>query len=190
MNTDQLDLVQFHRSLTREEFDAQGALSELLALRDEGKVRYVGVSGILPTLDEQIEMGTFDVFQIPYSALQREHEEVITRASAAGAGIIIRGGVARGTPDDWENRSYYMLSNDQLRGLWDGAELDELADGMGATSFLLRFTLSHPDLDTTIVGTSSIDHLRQNVATALAGPLPDDVLAEAKRRLSAAAAAV
>jgi aryl-alcohol dehydrogenase-like predicted oxidoreductase len=188
LRTDHLDLVQFHRSLSRQEFEAEGALAEALALRDEGKVRFVGVSAILPTLNEQIEMGVFDSFQIPYSALQREHEDVITRASSAGAGIVVRGGVARGTPDDWESRRYYMMSNETMRDFWDTAGLDELLDGMSRTAFMLRFTLSHPDLDTTIVGTASIDHLRENLAVAAAGPLPDDVLREAKSRLSAAGA--
>jgi aryl-alcohol dehydrogenase-like predicted oxidoreductase len=186
MNTDHLDLVQFHRSLSRQEFDAEGALAEALTLRDEGKVRFVGVSAVLPTLDEQIDMGTFDAFQIPYSALQRQHEDVIARASAAGMGIIIRGGVARGAPDDWESRRYYMVSNQTMRDAWDTAQLDELLDGMSRTAFMLRFTLSHPDLDTTIVGTGSIEHLRDNLSTAAQGPLPDDVLTEAKRRLTAA----
>ena len=188
LKTGHLDLVQFHRSLSRKEFEAQGALDELLALRDEGKVRFVGVSAVLPTLDEQIEMGTFDAFQIPYSALQRDHEDVIRRASDAGAGIIIRGGVARGAPDDWEGRRYYMVSNDTMRNYWDRARLDELLDGMSRTAFMLRFTLSHPHLDTTIVGTRSIGHLRDNLAAAADGPLPDDVLNEAKNRLTAAGA--
>jgi len=188
LRTDHLDLVQFHRSLSRQEFEAEGALAEALALRDEGKVRFVGVSAILPTLNEQIEMGVFDSFQIPYSALQREHEDVISRASSAGTGIIIRGGVARGTPDDWESRRYYMMSNETMRDFWDTAGLDELLDGMSRTAFMLRFTLSHPDLDTTIVGTASIEHLHENLAVAAAGPLPDDVLREAKSRLSAAGA--
>jgi aryl-alcohol dehydrogenase-like predicted oxidoreductase len=188
LRTDHLDLVQFHRSLTRTEFEAEGALAEALALRDEGKVRFVGVSAVLPTFLEQIEMGTFDAFQVPYSALQRDHEDAISRASDAGMGIIIRGGVARGAPDDWENRRYYMVSNEIMQGYWDGAKLDDLLDGMNRTTFLLRFTLSHPGLDTTIVGTSSIDHLRQNLAAAELGPLPSDVLEETKRRLSAAGA--
>jgi aryl-alcohol dehydrogenase-like predicted oxidoreductase len=186
MRTDHLDLVQFHRSLSRQEFNADGALEEALALRDEGKVRFVGVSAVLPTLDEQIDMGVFDAFQIPYSALQREHEDVISRASEAGMGIIIRGGVARGAADDWEGRSYYMVSNETMRHYWDQAKLDELLDGMTRTAFMLRFTLSHPALDTTIVGTSSVEHLRANVAVAAQGPLPDDVLVEAKRRLAEA----
>jgi aryl-alcohol dehydrogenase-like predicted oxidoreductase len=186
LKTDHLDLVQFHRSLSRDEFDAEGALSEALTLRDEGKVRFVGVSAVLPTLEEQIDMGIFDAFQIPYSALQRQHEDAIRRASDAGMGIIIRGGVARGAPEDWEGRRYYMVSNQTMRSYWDSARLDELLDGMSRTEFMLRFTLSLPALDTTIVGTRSVEHLRDNLAATAAGPLPDDVLDEARTRLTAA----
>jgi aryl-alcohol dehydrogenase-like predicted oxidoreductase len=188
MNTDHLDLVQFHRSLSRDQFDAEGALAEVLAMRDEGKVRFIGVSAVLPTLDEQIDMGTFDAFQIPYSAMQREHEDAITRASDAGMGIIIRGGVARGAPEDWEGRRYYMVPNETMRDYWEQANLDELLDGTTRTAFMLRYTLSHPALDTTIVGTSSVDHLRDNLVVAARGPLAPDVLAETNRRLSAAGA--
>jgi len=188
LKTDHLDLVQFHRSLHRDEFDAEGALSELLALQAEGKVRYLGVSAVLPTLDEQIDMGVFDAFQIPYSALQRQHEDVITRASNAGMGVIIRGGVARGAPDDWDHRVNYMVPSETMREWWDNADLDDLLDDMSRIEFMLRFTLSHPGLDTTIVGTANLDHLRDNLRAAEKGPLPDDVLAEAKRRLDTAGA--
>jgi aryl-alcohol dehydrogenase-like predicted oxidoreductase len=185
MKTDYLDLVQFHRSLTRHQFEEQGALEAALALKKAGKVRLVGVSGTLPQLAEQIEMGVFDAFQIPYSALQREHEEIIGRASAAGAGIIIRGGVARGAPTDWQ-RVYYMLPSNSMRERWEQARLDDLLDGMSRADFMLRFTLSNPDLDTTIVGTRDLGHLRDNIAAALKGPLPENVVEEAKRRLAAA----
>jgi aryl-alcohol dehydrogenase-like predicted oxidoreductase len=188
MNTDHLDLVQFHRSLTPQEFEEQGALQALRELQREGKVRFIGVSGTLPNLVDQIEMGVFDAFQIPYSALQREHETAIARASAAGAGIIIRGGVARGMPADWE-RTYYMLPGTAARDRWQAAGLDELLDGMDPAEFTLRFTLSDPDLDTTIVGTKDAGHLRDNVATALKGSLPDGLVAEAKRRLAEAGSA-
>src|SRR5260370_5868307 len=93
MKTDYLDLVQFHRSITRREFEEHGALEAVLALKHEGKVRAIGVSGTLPNLVEHIEMGVFHAFQIPYSPLHREHEPVIARASAAAAGIIIRRGL-------------------------------------------------------------------------------------------------
>jgi aryl-alcohol dehydrogenase-like predicted oxidoreductase len=185
MKTDYLDLVQFHRSITRREFEEHGALETALVLKQEGKVRAIGVSGTLPNLVEQIEMGVFDAFQIPYSALQREHEAVIARASAAGAGIIIRGGVARGAPADWR-RTYYMLPGTSMRDRWQAARLDDLVGGASRSEFTLRFTLSIPDLDTTIVGTRDLAHLRDNIAAALKGPLPDDVMNEAKRRLAAA----
>ncbi len=71
----------------------------------------------------------------------------------------------------------------------DGAHrpggLDELLDGMSRIEFTLRFTLSHPDLDTTIVGTKDVAHLRGNIEIAKNGPLPPDVVAEAKRRMDA-----
>jgi aryl-alcohol dehydrogenase-like predicted oxidoreductase len=186
MQTNYLDLVQFHRSLTRREFEEEGALQELQNLQREGKVRFIGVSGTLPNLDEQIAMGVFDAFQIPYSALHREHEDVISRASAAGAGIIIRGGAARGAPTDWEGRPYYMQPGSIPRDRWEQARLDELLDGMDRMEFTLRFTLSNPDLDTTIVGTKNPEHLMANIDAAVKGPLPADVVVEAKSRLAAA----
>jgi aryl-alcohol dehydrogenase-like predicted oxidoreductase len=188
LRTDHLDLVQFHRSLTPTEFEADGALEAVLALKEEGKVRFVGVSATLPNMAAQVDMGVWDAFQVPYSALQRDHEDVIAAASAAGAAIIIRGGVARGAPTDWDRRGYYMLPGTTMRDLWEQAGLDELLDGMSRIEFTLRFTLSNPDLDTTIVGTANLDHLAANVAMAAQGPLPDDVMVEARHRLDAAAA--
>jgi aryl-alcohol dehydrogenase-like predicted oxidoreductase len=188
LKTDHLDLVQFHRSLTRQELEQDGALEEALKLKSEGKVRFLGVSGTLPNLVEQIELGVFDAFQIPYSALQREHEEVISKAARAGAGTIIRGGVARGAPTDWQ-RTNYMLPGTTMQDRWERARLDELLDGLSRIEFTLRFTLSHPDLSTTIVGTRDPKHLRDNLQFAKKGPLPSEVVSEAKRRLSQAGSA-
>ncbi len=38
--------------------------------------------------------------------------------------------------------------------------------------FILRFTFTNPDLDTTIVGTANPAHLKANVDILLQGPLP------------------
>ena len=67
------------------------------------------------------------------------------------------------------------------------ATLDDLLEGMTKTQFMLRFTITNPDLDTTIVGTASLDHLSDNLKTMEAGPLSADVYDEAKRRLSGVA---
>jgi hypothetical protein len=49
-------------------------------------------------------MGVFDVFQIPYSAVEREHEVITSAASEAWAGIVIRGGAAKGAPEEKQRR--------------------------------------------------------------------------------------
>jgi aryl-alcohol dehydrogenase-like predicted oxidoreductase len=130
-------------------------------------------------------MGVFDVFQIPYSALQREHEGLISRAAGAGAGVLIRGGAARGAPSDDKAWSVppIGLAEGEARQRWDEGDVEELLDGMSRMEFTLRFTLSHPGLSSTIVGTSRISHLESNVAIASKGPLPPDIYEEAKRRL-------
>ena len=43
MRTDYLDIVQFHHSLKRSMWEAEGALEELLKLKQEGKLRFIGV---------------------------------------------------------------------------------------------------------------------------------------------------
>jgi aryl-alcohol dehydrogenase-like predicted oxidoreductase len=126
-------------------------------------------------------MGVFDVLQIPYSALQPEHEAAIAEAARGGAGIVIRGGVARGEPGTGQG------STDVWK-FWKHARMDELLEGMSATEFLLRFTITNPDMHTTIVGTLNPAHLHANVAAVLQGPLPAAVYVEAQRRLAAARA--
>ena len=179
MKTDYLDVVQFHISPSRQTLEENGALDALLQLQAAGKVRFIGMSGTLPNLRDHIAMGIFDVFQVPYSAVEREHEDVISRAAEAGAGIVIRGGAAKGAP-----------STEKQTGLqwdrWQRAQLDDLLDGMTSVEFVLRFTFSHPHMHTTIVGTVNPAHLQANLAALEKGPLPSDVYVEAKRRLGAA----
>jgi aryl-alcohol dehydrogenase-like predicted oxidoreductase len=188
LQTDHLDLVQVHMSPSRDQLEHDGTIEEMVRLRDQGKVRFLGMSGIEPNLADQIAMGTFDVFQIPYSALQRGHEALISHAAEGGAGVLIRGGVARGTASEEKAWRVRPLSGGDVpaEATWEAARLDELLeDDMNRHEFILRFTLSLPALSSTIVGTSSLDHLRSNVAMASRGPLPADVHAEAVRRLDA-----
>ena len=58
-----------------------------------------------------------------------------------------------------------------------------MEEGESKTSLLLRFTLSHPDLNTTIVGTANPQHFKDNIATANKGILSEEIYLEAKRRL-------
>ncbi|MDD5260516.1 MAG: aldo/keto reductase [Methylacidiphilales bacterium] len=179
MRTDYVDLLQLHNPEV-ETCESAKLVDVLRELKSSGAVRFIGCSSTSPHLKTYIGWGVFDVFQVPYSALERRHENLITQAGEAGAGVIVRGGVARGEPgaglggkDRWQ--------------LFEKARLGELCGpGESPTAFLLRFTLSHPHCHTTIVGTLQPEHLKENVAIACKGALPADVYAEAKKRLDAA----
>jgi aryl-alcohol dehydrogenase-like predicted oxidoreductase len=181
LRTDYVDLIQLHNPSV-EQCEQGDLVAVLQEMQQQGKVRWIGCSSTNPHLPTYIRWGVFDVFQIPYSALEREHEAQIQAAADAGAGVIVRGGVARGEPGSG-------LGAAQRWALWDAAQLDELLEpGETRTTWLLRFTNSHPGMSTNIVGTKNPAHLQENVAAAQRGPLPGAVYAEAKRRLDQAQA--
>ena len=72
---------------------------------------------------------------------------------------------------------------------WRQTHLDDLLDGMTPMEFILRFTCTNPDLDTTIVGTINPAHLQTNLNILQQGPLPPDLYEAAKHRLAAAGSA-
>ena len=187
LRTDHLDLVQVHMSPSKATLEQNRTVETLRDLQAEGKVRFIGMSGILPNLPDHIAMGVFDVFQIPYSAVQRDHEELITEAADTGAGTFIRGGAARGAASEDKNWQTGPLSQDPGVGRrnWETSGIAGLLleAGMSSMEFVLRFTLSHPSLSTTIVGTSNPVHLAGNIAVAEKGPLPAEFYEEAKKHL-------
>lgn len=179
MKTDYVDVMQLHNPSV-EQVEQGDLVSVLQEMKQQGKVRWIGCSSTLPHITTYIGWNVFDVYQIPYSALERAHEEVITKAATAGAGIIDRGGVARGEPGEG-------LGGQDRWKKFEAANLDELrGPDESRTAFLLRFLLTHPDIHTTIVGTLNPAHLQENIAIAEKGPLSAEVYAEAKRRLDAA----
>ena len=183
MKTDYIDVLQFHASPSKQALEEHDALDAVQALKRAGKVRFVGMSGTLPHLADHIAMGVFDVFQIPYSAVEREHEAIITAAAKLGAGIVIRGGAAKGAPSGGGQAGMQQWER------WQKARLDDLLEGMTPMEFILRFTFTHPDMATNIVGTINAAHLQNNIDALLQGPLPPALYAEAKRRLAAAGSA-
>lgn len=176
MKTDVIDIMQLHNPPV-EETEQNHLVDALKEMQQQGKVRFISISTTLPHLPTYLEWGVFDTFQIPYSALERTHEEWISRSAEAGIGTIIRGGVAKG-------EAGVGLGSQERWQKFEEAGLDALRQpGESRTAFLLRFTLTHPHVHTTIVGTLHPAHLRENIAAAQQGPLPAEVYAEAKRLL-------
>ena len=171
LQTDTIDILQFHGG-DAETLERAGLIDLLRGFRDRGVVRHIGSSSKLPDLPALIELGVFDTFQVPYSCLAPEHHDWITRAAEAGAGIIVRGGIAHGGPDA-------VIRRPALDSVWERAGLDELLDDdMSRAELILRQTLSHPHAHTIIVGTCDPEHLAENISALDRGPLSEDLQAE------------
>jgi len=182
LKTDYLDVMQLHNPSV-EQCEEGDLVRVLQDMREQGKVRWIGVSTTLPDLPTYLGWGVFDTFQIPYSALERRHERWISRVAEAGASAIIRGAAARGEPGEGRGGAERWETFAQ-------ANLDDLLEhAESRTAFVLRFTLTHPHIHTIIVGTLRPEHLAENIEAVARGPLPPDVYAEAKRRLDAAGVA-
>lgn len=187
LNTDHVDIWQIH-SANPDDLRGTDVLETMFAIKAEGKVRHIAVSmggsaggrgyaQMRPYLAP--EWDAFEAMQVWYSALERASEDAISDAAAKGIGTIIRGATRR--VDPWES----------LEDACTQIGLDDLrAPGESAAQFLLRFVAAHPGVHTIIVGTKSLDHLAENVAAVEAGPLPADVVAEARKRLDAAGVTV
>jgi len=178
LRTDYVDVLQFHGG-GAETLKREGLIELLMDFRDQGMVRFIGASSSVPHLPALIELGVFDTFQIPYSCLAPQHDDLITRAAETGAGIIIRGGIAQGGPDA-------EIQRPALNDIWTWAKLDEvLSDGMNRAELVLRHTISHPHCDTTIVGTCNAAHLAENLAAVTKGPLSADLYEQITSRVAA-----
>jgi len=177
LQTDTIDVLQFHGG-DAETLERAGLIDLLRDFRDQGVVRHIGSSSKLPDLPDLIQLGVFDTFQVPYSCLAPEHHDWITRAAEAGAGIIVRGGIAHGGPDA-------VIRRPALESAWERAGLDELLDDdTSRAELILRQTLSHPHAHTIIVGTCDPEHLAENIRALDRGPLAADLQAEIARRVS------
>ena len=121
------------------------------------------------------------------------HAEFVERAADAGKHILCQKPMAT-TLEDCDRiiaavHEYGVKFSMAFQMRHDpvNKKIKELLDeGESSTSFLLRYTISHPGMQTTIVGTKSESHLSSNIAAVEKGPLSEEVYAEAKRRLSEA----
>src|SRR5229473_1729612 len=86
MKTDYLDLVQFHRSITRREFEEHGALEAVLALKQEGKVRAIGFPARCPTSSNRLRWASSTPSRfpiLPFSASTRRSSHAPLRQAPA-----------------------------------------------------------------------------------------------------------
>lgn len=122
MNVDHVDLVQLHNLVEPEELDiahgAGGAVQALERARDEGLVRFIGITGhgtrIADMHLRSLERHQFDSVLLPYNYLMmqnpayaRSFEELVGLCAARGIAVqTIKSVARRRWPDDATDPHY------------------------------------------------------------------------------------
>ena len=141
------------RGYTPPPFEDQ--LAEMVRMREEGLIAGIGVSNVsLDQLDTAIRLAGVVCVQNAYSLLDRHHEDVLQRCVDEGIAFVPffpLGSAFPGMPKVTENEV-----------------VNALADELGATAAQvgLAWLLHHAANILLIPGTSSVDHLEENMATA------------------------
>ncbi|MEK7133853.1 MAG: aldo/keto reductase [Patescibacteria group bacterium] len=172
-----LELVQVHGG-TAERIKDGSIIGAMQKLKDEGKVRFVGIS----TRGEEaplaaIESGFFDVLQLAHSILdQRMAKRVFAEAKKHDIGIINRSALLKGALTPAAEHLSPVLA--PLKKNSDAAKKVAERIGTDLPSLALRFALSHGETSSVLVGTNKLKHLESALAASEAGPLPQDILNE------------
>ncbi|MGZ9030706.1 MAG: aldo/keto reductase [Burkholderiaceae bacterium] len=156
------DLLQVHNLLAWQEH-----LPTLVAMKREGRLRYVGITTSEGRRHREFEQlmreHPLDFVQFSYNALDREAEErLLPLARDRGIAVIV-------------NRPFRQ--GDLTRTL-ARHPLPAWAGELGCRSWaqvLLKFILAHPAVTCAIPATSNVVHVRENLAAGQ-GPLPDAAL--------------
>jgi pyridoxine 4-dehydrogenase len=147
LKVDTIDVYQFHRPDSRVPFeDSVWALAEL---RDEGKIRHVGLSNVgVRELVMALDIVPIVSVQNRYNLTDRSSEAVIETCEREGIAFI----------------PWFPLATGKLAR--PGGDLDEIATRHDATpaQVALAWLLAKSPVMLPIPGTSSVEHLEENVA--------------------------
>jgi aryl-alcohol dehydrogenase-like predicted oxidoreductase len=209
LGLERVSLLQLHNSVTARRGDEPtsitpadvlgpgGVLEAFEALRSEGKVAHLGLTGLghPEALRRVIESNHFETIQVPFNPLnpsagrtmpdgfeETDYGNIIADCARAGMGVfairVFAGGALAGQPpsDHTHKTKFFPLDlyqRDQRRA----ARLaDRIGKRMSVPEMAVRFVLGHPHVTSAILGYSEPAHVDAAVAALEAGPLPDDVL--------------
>ena len=147
LRVERIDLYQLHRPDPRVPFaESIGALRDL---REEGKIRHVGLSNVsLAQLEEARGIVEIASVQNEYNLGNRESEDVLERCEQAGIAFL----------------PWYPLDSGDLAGT--GGPVEAIAREHDATpaQVALAWLLQRSSVTIPIPGTSSLEHLEENMA--------------------------
>jgi aryl-alcohol dehydrogenase-like predicted oxidoreductase len=159
LRTQRMDLMQVHNLV-----DYRTHLETLRRWKEQGKVRYIGVTHYTASAYDQLtrvlESEDLDFVQLNYSLAEREAEKrLLPLAAEKQLGVLVNRPFAEG----------------QIFRRSRGKPLPSWAKDIGCASwaqFALKFIVSHPAVTCAIPATAKPDHLTDNMRAGLA-PMPD-----------------
>jgi len=146
LKVDSIDIYQLHTVDPKVPF--KDSLQTLIDLKNEGKIKHIGLSNIEPEhLREALQMTQIASVQNNYNLANREHDDVLMRCEQHGVVFI----------------PYFPLGSGDLTKP-DGP-LADMAKKYDATTgqVALAWLLAHSPVMLPIPGTSSLEHLAENV---------------------------
>ncbi|HPU01431.1 MAG: aldo/keto reductase [Firmicutes bacterium] len=142
--TEYLDLYQLHElrpETVGEIISPGGALEGLREAQREGKVRFIGITGHIPSLLlELLQKDSFDTVQFPFNYIERDAlAELLPFAIRQNVGTIIMKPLAGGVFSDPAAALKFILKHDistAIPGMQDPAEVKQnaSASGIGLTA--------------------------------------------------------
>lgn len=189
MGISYIDLLHLHgpklENLTPE------LIAFLNELKKEGKVKAIGIN----TFDTQIleyicQNPMVDFVMLDYNILRRDREDLIKRLTESGIGVIAGAPLAeslysnrifkiREKKDIW----YLLRAFKNFRPqLFHGLKYRFInkVDGISGNQIALKYVINNPHIACAVFGTTSMDHLNENIA-ALNKDIPEDILAKVKK---------
>lgn len=175
LGVDAIDLYQLHWPIPED--DIEEGWQTLVALRDEGLVRHVGVSNFNVDQLRRIQsIAPVETLQPPYSLLARQVEDdILPYCRQHGIGVIVYSPMASGLlsgamtpervaalpPDDWRSRDERFREPQLSRSLELAKRLGRIGqrNDVSAGAVAVAWVLQRPGVDGAIVG------FRQRVQT-------------------------
>jgi len=180
LRTDYVDLYQLHGP--KPEHPIEQTMGGLLKLKEQGKIRYIGVSNFSAQQHaEALQVGHVDSSQPMYSMLVRTAEEaVLPFCQEHGIGVIVHSPLAKGlltgkySPDHpfaQDDERSWMAAFQGKRfasALKVVAELKVWAEGQGHSlvDLAIAWVLAHDAVTSAIVGAKTPEQVLQNARAA------------------------
>lgn len=180
LNTDYIDLYQLHGGTIEDPIDE--IIEAFEELKEEGIIRYYGLSSIRPNVIKQYaEKSSIVSNMMQYSLLDRRPEEMMPLLQTKNISIVTRGSLAKGLLTE----SIFRKDLNQLPNYLDytTSEIKELLHTIKSkitertlTEIALQFILAHESVSSVVLGASSEEQVRENAASVERPPLEKEEL--------------